>query len=198
MSEKIETADPRSRLSAPKRVLLEKLLRGKARSVSPSDSIPRREALEHIPLSYAQERLWFLDQLDPGNYIYNVPGSIRLTGPLDISALRKTLNEIVRRHECLRTSFRVKDSQPFQLIADSLVVDLPVIDLSLCSDRESTIDILSFKEARRPFDLAHDPLLRTIIFKVGEDEHVLLLNMHHAVSDGWSVGLLVHEFARLY
>jgi amino acid adenylation domain-containing protein len=152
------------------------------------------------PLSYAQQRLWFIHQLEPDSPAYNIPLAVRLTGQLDTSALSLSLSEIVRRHEPLRTTFILEDSQPFQLIHPPAPLDLPVEDLSTlaASEREREAQRIAEEEARLPFDLECGPLLRARLLRLSEDEHVLLLTMHHIVSDGWSLGVLVREVGALY
>jgi len=152
------------------------------------------------PLSFAQQRLWFLDQLQPDNPSYNVPAAVRLSGRLDISALRRSLALVVARHEALRTTFRLIDGQPVQHIAPALTLALPLVDLQLLSEAvaAATTRTLATAEARSPFDLAHGPLLRTTLLRLRPDQHVLLLTMHHIVSDGWSMGVLVRELTSAY
>ncbi len=154
------------------------------------------------PLSYAQQRLWFIHQLDRTSPAYNIPLAVRLTGRLDISALNATLTEIVRRHEALRTTFAVRDSvhggQPQQIIHPPVQLELPATDLTSIADREQEAQRIAGEEARLPFDLEQGPLLRTRLLQLGEEEQVLLVTMHHIVSDGWSMGVLVREVAALY
>ncbi|HEY9856591.1 MAG TPA: amino acid adenylation domain-containing protein [Stenomitos sp.] len=154
----------------------------------------------HLPLSFSQERLWFLDQLDPNSSTYNIPAALRLKGSLDVVALERSLNEIVRRHEVLRTTFAKVNGEPVQVIHPALSLPLPVIDLQhLAKDeREAEARRLAAEEARRPFDLAQGPLLHASLLKLGEGEHWFLFNMHHIVSDGWSMGVLVDELVSLY
>ena len=151
-----------------------------------------------LPLSFAQQRLWFMDQLEPGSTRYNVSAAIRLSGQLDLEALERTLAEIVRRHESLRTSFVAVDGEPVHVISPAGEVSLSLIDLSTESPREARAHKLAADEAQRPFDLSRGPLLRTQLLRLGESEHVLLLTMHHIVTDGWSLGVLVKEVATLY
>ncbi len=152
-----------------------------------------------FPVSFAQQRLWFLQQLVPSNPFYNVPTAVLLAGPLNVAALSQTFNEIVRRHEALRTTFRMVEGQPVQVIAPSLSVPLPVVDLQLpVAQREAEIQRLATEQFQHPFDLAQGPLLRVKLLHLGESEHVLLLTMHHIVSDGWSSGVLIRELGVLY
>ncbi|WP_051357174.1 non-ribosomal peptide synthetase [Azorhizobium doebereinerae] len=161
---------------------------------------PPSETYYQFDMSFAQERLWFLDQLHPGNPIYNVHQHMSWSAPLDIPALERTLNEIVRRHETLRTTFRTVGGRPCQIIAASRHVALPLVDLSEleASSRRREADRLARIEAHAPFDLAHGPLFRARLLRLGPHEYVLLLNMHHIVCDGWSVGNLVHEVEAIY
>jgi amino acid adenylation domain-containing protein len=153
-----------------------------------------------LPLSFAQERLWFLDQLQPGSSVYNLSGAFRLLGLLDSIALERSLNEIVRRHEALRTTFKSVEGLPHQVVAAQVDVPLALIDLSerYESDRESEARRCAAEAVRRPFDLSRGPLLRTTLLRLSQEEHVLLLEMHHIVSDGWSMGILFRELSILY
>jgi amino acid adenylation domain-containing protein len=153
-----------------------------------------------LPLSFAQQRLWFFDRLEPGNPFYNIPVALRLSGQLDTCALVESLNEVVRRHEALRTIFSVVDGEAVQVIRPSIRLDVPVLDLcSLPSlEREAAAQRRVAEEARLPFNLASGPLLRAVLVRLNEEEHLLLLTMHHIVSDGWSMGVLVREVAASY
>jgi len=153
---------------------------------------------QSLPLSFAQQRLWFLDQLDPGSTVYNCPVALRLTGALDVAALERALSEIVRRHEMLRTTFRSIDGAPVQVIGAAVEVRLPVLDLQSLPEREVEAQQLAQAEAARPFDLAAGPLLRTTLLRLAAEEHVLLVTLHHIVSDGWSTAILVRELSALY
>ncbi|HEY3491519.1 MAG TPA: condensation domain-containing protein, partial [Solirubrobacterales bacterium] len=164
----------------------------------------RRAGTEPPPLSFAQRRLWFLDQLDPGNPAYNLPTAILLTGPLDRFALAAVLEEVVARHEALRTTFGLAeggdDAEPVQRIAPPAPLPFPGIDLSGLPEtaREAEALRLAAEEAMRPFDLAHGPLLRAALLRLDAARHVPLFTMHHMVGDGWSSDLLVRELAALY
>jgi amino acid adenylation domain-containing protein len=152
-----------------------------------------------LPLSFAQQRLWFLDKLDPGDASYNIPAAVRLEGDLDIESLVLALSEVARRHEVLRTTFAEAGGQPVQFIHEAGVIDLPVMDLRRHGDtQDAEIRRLIDEEAGRPFELSAGPLLRAKLLTLGECEHVLLFTMHHIVSDGWSHGILVNEMAQLY
>ena len=153
-----------------------------------------------LPLSYAQHRLWFIDQLDPGNSVYNLPGAFWIDGPLNVPALELSLAAIVSRHETQRTSFPSVGGQPVQAIARSATVPLVIEDLrSLpAAAREPAAQRLADAEARRPFDVANGPLLRTTLVRIDEERHLLLLTTHHIVSDGWSLEVFNEELAALY
>ncbi|MGA9768120.1 MAG: amino acid adenylation domain-containing protein, partial [Blastocatellia bacterium] len=155
---------------------------------------------QELPLSYAQQRLWFIDQLEPGSSAYNVPTAVRLRGELDVAALRRSISEIIRRHEVLRTSFPQREGQPFQQINPACELDMPVIDLSeeALKEAEVTAQRLVGEETQQGFDLRRGPMLRAKLIRIGEADHVLVVTMHHVASDGWSVGILIREFTKLY
>ena len=162
--------------------------------------IERRERDRELPLSFAQQRLWFIEQMEPGNDLYNVPVAIKLTGALDIEALERTLTEIVRRHEVLRTTFASEDGRPVQVIHPVAPVKLPLIELSHlpAEEREEKVRQSAQAEAAQPFDLSHGPLWRAQLLRLSESEHVVLFTMHHIVSDGWSIAVLIKEVVVLY
>src|SRR5690242_13271474 len=153
-----------------------------------------------FPTSFAQQRLLFLDQLEPGNPFYNIPQAFSVKGPLNIPALRSTLLEIVRRHETLRTTFAVRDGEAVQIVTKNPSLELPVIDLTRLpeSERADEVSRLANEEAARPFDLKTGPLVRAQLLTLGLDDHVLLFTMHHVISDGWSMGVLFHEIGAIY
>ncbi|HVR95239.1 MAG TPA: amino acid adenylation domain-containing protein, partial [Thermoanaerobaculia bacterium] len=153
-----------------------------------------------LPLSFAQERLWFLDQLEPGSSRYNVPVALRMTGALDRGALEGALSEIARRHETLRTTFAVLDGRPIQVIHPAAPWHLPLVDLGGLpeSRRERETRRLARQEVDRPFDLEHGPLRRACLIRLRNEEHAALLTLHHVVSDEWSTQVLVREFRLLY
>ncbi|MEA2691483.1 MAG: hypothetical protein QOJ16_870, partial [Acidobacteriota bacterium] len=172
------------------------------RTAAPPLLATRRTA--GLPLSFAQERLWFLDQLEPGGAAYNMPGALRLRGRLDPEALAASLSEIVRRHAALRVIFTVPeadgDGRPVQSIVAALALALPRLDLSglPAAVREGELRRLALAEAGRPFDLTRGPLLRATLLRLEEDEHAVLFTLHHIVSDGWSMEVLVRELGALY
>ncbi|MBV9791434.1 MAG: amino acid adenylation domain-containing protein, partial [Chloroflexi bacterium] len=163
-------------------------------------TITRRGDQSTAPLSFSQQRLWFLEQLDPGTAAYNLPQAVRLHGQLDVDVLRQSLNEIVRRHESLRTTFTAIEGEPHAVVAPSLDLDLPLLDLrSLPADeREQTVRQWMQSEATQPFDLVRGPLLRFRLLWLDADEYILLINIHHIVSDGWSNSVLIREIAAHY
>jgi amino acid adenylation domain-containing protein len=156
--------------------------------------------MSEIPLSYAQQRLWFLDQLEPNNPFYNISAGVRLNGDLNIEALERTLSEVVRRHEVLRTSFISVGGEPQQVIGAITEIKLPLEDLSHlpAEEREQEAQRLAGEEACESFDLSRGPLLRARLLRLAADEYVLLVTMHHIVSDGWSMSVLVREVSALY
>ncbi|MGB8508751.1 MAG: amino acid adenylation domain-containing protein, partial [Pyrinomonadaceae bacterium] len=175
-------------LSPEKRALLELRMKKKAGRTKSFD------------LSFAQQRLWFLDQIEPGNAFYNVPGAVRLRGNLNVRALERTLAEIVRRHDALRTTFEFVEGRPVQIVAPAQELKLPLVNLSALPEAERETEALRMaqEEARRTFDLSKGPLLRLTLLRLADDEHMLLLMTHHIVSDGWSIGVLVRELSALY
>ena len=195
VSDKIQKLTPEQRAFLRSR-LQKKYLEG-------GDSIPRRPDPTEWPLSFAQERLWFLDQLEPGPQ-YNDYTAYRFTGPLHIPVLERSLNEVVRRHEALRAIFPRVDGQPTQLVLPEMWVPVPVVDLSgLPEDgpaerREAAAGRLGFEEVVRPFDLETGPLVRALALRTAPGDHQLVLNMHHIVCDGWSAIILNREMGLIY
>ncbi|HEY0411492.1 MAG TPA: condensation domain-containing protein, partial [Candidatus Dormibacteraeota bacterium] len=176
---------------------VEEIRRAGAPALPPVVPTERTAAL---PLSFAQERLWFIDRLDPGSAVYNIPVAWRLEGALDQAALERSLGEIVRRHEALRTVFAEVDEAPVQVVAPFGAFALPVEDLSGLgeADREAAVRRRAGEEAARPFDLSEGPLFRAALLRLAAEDHVLLLVVHHIVSDGWSMGVLYRELSVLY
>ncbi|HEX8151177.1 MAG TPA: condensation domain-containing protein, partial [Pyrinomonadaceae bacterium] len=195
----------RSLFERPTARLLAELIEAKlskgAGGDAPAGRIGRVVGGPERPLSFAQQRLWFMENLETGTAAYNVPSAFRLSGGLDLSVLERTLNEVIRRHEVLRTSFATSaDGQPVQVIHAPRPVSLPLLDLSGLSPemREAEVRLLASDEAQEPFDLTQAPLLRARLLKLSAEEHVALFTMHHIVCDGWSMGVLVREVAALY
>ncbi|MBD2083577.1 non-ribosomal peptide synthetase [Trichocoleus sp. ST-U3] len=187
-------------LSPEKRELLLKRLNQKKEPIALT-KIPRQNReYNSFPLSFAQQRLWFFDQLEPGNTSYNIPAAVRLKGTLDAIALEQSLNAIIERHEVLRTAFTTVNGQPVQVITPDLKLTLPVIDLRKLpnTEREQAVRQFVTAEAQKPFDLTQAPLLRVSLLHLSEFEYVVLFTMHHIVSDGWSMGIFIQELATFY
>jgi hypothetical protein len=188
-------------LSAAKRELLARMLKQKGIGTAQAELIPRRSGPEEpCVLSFAQERVWFFEQLEPGTAVYNVPAAVRLKGELDTPALERSLNEIVRRHESLRTIFLNVEGTPMQAVAPAQPLTLTSIDLRHlpAGERDARARQLTAAELRKPFDLTSGQLLRVCLVQLDDDEHVALLAMHHITSDGWSTNVLVTELSKLY
>jgi amino acid adenylation domain-containing protein len=147
-----------------------------------------------LPMTFAQESLWAIDQISPASGAYNIPRALRLKGSLDIEALQESLNAIVRRHEVLRTVFRSNDGKPYAVINPDCKIDLVVRDLNAYEEVRFQVA----EESRGPFDLSTGPLLRATVLRVAEDEHILIVTMHHIISDGWSIGLFFDELVSNY
>jgi amino acid adenylation domain-containing protein len=167
-------------------------------SIQPS--IRRAPRHNGSPLSFAQQRLWFLDQFQTNAGAYNVPGAVEIHGALEASALKKSLEEIVRRHEVLRTCFVTREGEPMQQVGEPGPVPLPLLNLTslTSSEQQTRLHLFLGEQAQQPFDLGCGPLLRANLIRLGADEHVLALNLHHIVSDGWSMGVLLNELGQLY
>jgi len=153
-----------------------------------------------IPLSFAQQRLWFIEQLEEARGIYNIPLALRLMGKLDRVALDRAIQEVLQRHQVLRTTFERVNGSPVQVIGSTWTGNLSVVDLRGLAEQEQAAEVrrLGKEEALRSFDLVKSPLLRVTLLQLGEESHVLLVTMHHIVSDGWSIGIFLQEFSRLY
>ncbi|WP_449060313.1 condensation domain-containing protein [Planomonospora algeriensis] len=181
------------RLSDTKRALLEQRLR--RRASAPPPAIPARPPDRPVPLSFGQERLWFMDQFAPGNASYTIPVALRLRGPLDPGRLELALRAVAARHESLRMSFPCDDDgRPYVVVREEAEVELRRAD---AGDEAAAVEILS-DEAARPFDLAAGPLIRSLLVRLAEDDHALLVTVHHIVADGWSTEILTDELRSLY
>lgn len=167
---------------------------------APITPSPHHPITPTFPLSFAQQRLWFLSQLAPDNPFYNVPAAIRLIGTLDQTALERSFNEIVRRHATLRTTFTMIDGQPVQTIQPHVTITLSTLNLSTVAvnERERVSCQLATTEAQQPFNLTTDPLLRLTLLKFDDTDATLLLTLHHIIADGWSLGVLIRELACCY
>jgi amino acid adenylation domain-containing protein len=155
---------------------------------------------DNLPLSFAQQRLWFFDQLEPGSPVYNLSRSVKLQGQLKVAALEQSINEIIRRHEVLRTAFQTRDGEPVQVILPEISIKLPVVDLRSFSpeQREAEIQRWAKIQAQQSFDLTTAPLLNVLLLQLAEQEYILLFTIHHIVADGWSTGIIIRELAALY
>lgn len=184
-------------LSDAKQSLLRELLRGKSGDTRRNTSIELRPK-GTSPLSFAQQRLWFLCQLEPTNASYNICTALRVRGNLNIPVLKRCINEIIRRHEVLRSTFSVVDEQPVQCITAELQLDIPIEKLTGLSEAMAR----AYSEGQTVFDLEHGPLVRSVLLDIGESDgvgdYVFLFTLHHIVSDGWSAGILFGEFTALY
>ena len=193
------------RLSPQQQALLSLWLKKKAESAErpAEEAEPELSAVPRdrpLPASFAQQRLWFLDQMEPESPLYNMPTALRLSGRLDPAVLAAALAAVAARHEALRTTFAAADGEPVQRIAGRLELPLPVVDLAALPPAavDEVADDLAAAEALRPFDLARGPLVRATLVRSGPEDHLLVLVMHHIVSDGWTFGILVRELAALY
>lgn len=153
-----------------------------------------------FPASFAQQRLWFLDQLEPETAAYNLPRAFRINGSLDVDALTRAIRAVVRRHESLRTVFDAVDGQARQIVLDDIQVDVPLIDLSGTPETalESAALEIASEEGKRPFDLTQGPLFRTLLVRLKPDQHLLILVLHHIITDGWSISILFRELTKCY
>jgi len=190
-------------LSPEKRKLLEQRLGIKPAQgdASKAQTIPQRSERETPPpLSFAQQRLWFFDELEPNSAAYNISNAVRLFGRLDVAALEQSFKALIRRHEVLRTTFTVVEKQPVQVISQIGDHYLPTTDLRMLSkaERQAEVSRRIIDESSRPFNLLRGPLVRTNLLRLADDEHMLLLTLHHIISDGWSMGVLVKEITLLY
>ncbi|WP_414620780.1 non-ribosomal peptide synthetase [Calothrix sp. CCY 0018] len=185
-----------SNLSPAKKALLEKWKGGKLQS----DLILKRQDTQNIPLSFSQQRLWFIDQLYHGSSFYNIPIAFHIQGHLNIAALEQSLNEIIKRHEVLRTNFKLVNGEPVQEIAPEFIWDLSIINQEHLSGEnwESEVKQFAASSAKEPFNLAKGLLIRATLLRLSQEEHVLLVTMHHIITDGWSWGVFLRELSTLY
>ncbi|NET54250.1 MAG: non-ribosomal peptide synthetase, partial [Merismopedia sp. SIO2A8] len=190
----------RDKIAERKTEVIEFLQRANFTSSSSTKSILPVPRDKDLPLSFAQQRLWFLQQLEPDSFFYNEYGGVQLTGTLEAAALERSINRIVQRHEALRTTFQMVEGQPVQNIATNLTLKLPVVDLCKLSEAEQKREVQKFsiEQSQRPFDLVQGSLLRCALLQLSEQKYVLLFAIHHIVYDGWSNGVFIHELSALY
>jgi amino acid adenylation domain-containing protein len=194
-----ETASDLMELSEKKRGMIEYLL-GKSKKQTSRQTrarIPRLSATE-APLSFAQQRLWFIEQFEPNTSAYHISAALHLFGPLKVEALAQSLAEIARRHEALRTRFGLRDGEPVQIIEPLAAFELPLLDLTDLDDPETAARRRILQEIQKPFDLSNCPLVRTVLLRLAPQHYVALFTMHHIISDGWSLGVLLRELTALY
>ncbi len=191
-----------AKLSREQRAQLFQRLKEKQRSERMVDEVihPYDRNAQSFPLSFAQLRLWFLDQFEPDSAVYIIPQALRLFGPLMLEIFLQALGDMIERHETLRTTFIAIDGEPRQCIAPARPVTIPLIDLQNVCEAVSKAEVLRLAdaEAHRPFNLATGPLLRLTLLRLGQEEHILLLTMHHIISDAWSGGIFMREFFTFY
>jgi amino acid adenylation domain-containing protein len=195
-----QATDRLSKLSEAKRLVLESRLKGVLKGPAKQTPIRRRRLDESGPLSFGQLRLWFLHQMDPGLTAYNINRALRIVGPVNIAGLTQGLNEMVRRHHSLRTSFLPSENEPIQIVVSNASLDAPIVDLSLLSGNEqkAAISELAAMESVRPFHLERGSLFRVCVCRVTRNEHVLLYTMHHIISDARSAEVFTEEILGLY
>ncbi|MGM3306997.1 amino acid adenylation domain-containing protein [Anabaena sp. WFMT] len=198
--EEVLTPNLSSQISERKAEILEFLTQAELTFNSQAQFILPISRTKNILLSFAQQRLWFIDQMEQNSSFYNIPAAVRLVGLLNLPAFEQSCHEIIRRHEVLRTNFQALDGQPFQVINPFAPRVLPVINLRDLSQEEREIEVLhlAHEEAQKPFNLAQDPLLRITVLHLDETEYVVLLTMHHIISDAWSIGIFLGELKDLY
>jgi amino acid adenylation domain-containing protein len=196
----LDLQDRIASLSPEKRALLDRKSLGREATTADRLSIRRRSGDGPAPLSFSQQRLWFLDQFEPGSPLYIVPSAYRLLGKLDTRALEKALTEVVRRHELLRTTFGIIDGSPVQYVRDATEISIPIVDLYGIPSPERDLEARRRidEEAGAQFDLERGPLFRANLLRMGPNDHILLLTLHHMVSDEWSRGILMRELQSLY
>ena len=152
------------------------------------------------PLSFGQQRLWFLHQLDPDSSAYNIFRALRISGKLDLDVLERSLNEIIRRHQIFRTTFTTIDEQPVQIVNEAVSLKIKILDLqsTIPAEREAQALELAAEEIQKNFDLLNGPLIRVVVFPIDKQEHIVLILVHHIVFDGWSFGVFFHELSSIY
>ncbi|MET0646491.1 MAG: condensation domain-containing protein [Pyrinomonadaceae bacterium] len=197
VSERLAALSPKERAALAMR-LTRKAQAGEAAAET---GIVRRQESGPAPLSFAQQRFWFLSQVEADRATYNLPVTYELLGALDVGTLERSLNEVVRRHESLRTTFTIRDGEPVQVIRPSLTVEVPVVELRHEDDRDALwaeLRRLADEYSQQPFDLERGPLVRATLLKVSAEEHYLVVVLHHIIGDAWSLGILMSELSALY
>ncbi|MEH2279378.1 MAG: amino acid adenylation domain-containing protein [Nostoc sp.] len=192
----VMNSDLKNKLLGRKSEILAFLEEAKSATDSSFEPIPFIERSGELPLSFAQQRMWFLYQLESQSPFYNEGFQLRVQGVLNVAVLGQSINEIIQRHEILRTTFPAVDGKPLQVISPSLALAIPVLDLQ--GLKESEVQQIVTKEARQPFDLNNGPLLRVTLLRLGSESHLLVLIMHHIITDGWSMGIFIQELSLLY
>ena len=187
-------------LSPEKRELILQRLKQKKESISTTEIQPQNRQSNTFPLSFSQQRLWFFEQLNPGNFTYHIPAAVRLNGTLSVTALQQSLNELIKRHEVFRTAFTATDGQPTLVITENQTIKLSEIDLRSLpkTEQEREIERLIVAESQQPLDLSKAPLLRAKLLHLNDSNWVLLFSTHHIISDGWSMGIFIQELATIY
>lgn len=195
-----ETVSRIASLSSSKFALLMEEMKRKARLRTQIPVIERQGEVHYFPLSYAQQRVWLVDQLDPGTPLFDMPVAWHLRGSLDVKAMEAAFTEICRRHESLRTTFTLRDGQPVQVVGPPRRIELPIIDLMALPQQERQLETrrLAANWRALAFDLEHGPLIQICLLKLGEAHHALLITLHHIISDGWSLQILLRELSTLY
>lgn len=195
------TTRSRERLSEAKRLLLEKRIRGEAKPAAPRHAIVPRGGGPVFPMSYAQERLWFLDQLEPGSPFYNIPMAALISATVDVPTLERAFTEIITRHHALRTVYRMVDGEPRQVVLPPYPARFDLHDMRGPRGEPASDDAIRARIAElgaRPFDLAGGPVVRLDLIRVSEVDSVLLVNVHHIATDGWSMPIVTREMEQLY
>src|SRR5687767_8719851 len=187
-------------LSASKQALLRKRVQGAFTALNQGPQIPARDDSGPAPLSFAQQRLWFLQQLEPESAAYNVVSALRLTGPLDLRAFQDAIEKVHERHAVLRAAFPAPDGTPVQTVRGSTPVACEIVDLQnvAADERERAAAAALRERAHRPFDLMEGPVSRYAVVRCAADEHIFLMVTHHIVTDGWSVTLFFRELEAFY
>ncbi len=184
--------------SDKKKKLFDALLKEKGIEITDHIILPQKRTGEPMPASFAQRRLWFLEQFEPGSPLYIIPIGVRIKGNFSEKILKDTIHKIVERHEVLRTSFKSIDGEVFQVVHSECKIDFKKIDVSASEDKDEEINNIIIRESITPFNLTEYPLFRVILIKVKEDEHILLIPMHHIISDNWSTAVFVKELLDIY